>query len=177
MRRAILFPAGLVLCAALCGCTFKKHIAPAAYHIDDAVAASLKLNSSTPVALKNAAPKAGEQLLGEWVSWHYLGDLHQFTDSAVGTAKDALAKQRVSIDNNAPRSLEFAVYKASVTAEGNKYGANVWLRVKTGSGVTREYQTKEVCIGYAITGGFEYALTYAIEQMFKDEQILSYLQK
>ena len=58
------------------------------------------------------------------------------------------------------------------------FTANVTLKVKTGSGLQREFNGKKFYQnGYRTTPAFEMAMVQCVERMLQDKYIIEYLEK
>jgi len=179
MNRTMALGAALILVLILSSCgTYKYHShTEPRFLLDDAL---LKLNATRPVAIKNvsSAVSGTEEILCGFGTWRIMGSLYDFTESAIGTAKDALQKQHITINNNADKTLELLVYKATCERGWWGFSATASLRVRTGTGLTKEYQGLEKYgTAYQTTAGFENAMVRCVEQLLNDKEIIGYLEK
>jgi len=173
MKPAPVLWAALAGSLSLCGCgryLYHSHTEPRDLSKDY----SFQIAPAGPIAVVNGSPKARgvEEVLCQIGGWDILGSLHDFTESAVGSTRAALRKQGVRTDDGAERRLELWVHEATC----QRGLASASLRVKTGSGLTREYRGQGTFrIAHATTAGFEGAMVKCIEQMLADRDVVAYL--
>lgn len=139
------------------------------------------LNINQPVAFRNGARKTGEIEIGSWTPFTVYADLSNYTESAIGTAKNVLGKQNIRIRDNANKVLEFSVYSAKSERDdiwtfGKGFIVTTRLRVKTGNGMSRDYVSSiRHGNGYGTTSAMQKTLADNVRQMFNDKQIIAYL--
>ncbi|HTG01334.1 MAG TPA: hypothetical protein VK654_12215 [Nitrospirota bacterium] len=135
------------------------------------------VHDAGPVALKNGSSAAPgvEQVVCQMRSIDVNTSIFDFTNAAIGTAKSAFQTLKVAVDDKAGKSLEFTIPRV-VCDSGWRFNATVTLRVRTGSGLIKEYEGSEaVSTGYQITSALETAMTQGIDQMLNDKEIAAYL--
>ena len=178
MKRMMIMGAAFTLSIMLCGCArYQYHSHTQSRDLSNDYV--LKLNIVSPLALKNTSSSSPgiEAILCQYGTVDVMGNLYDLTESAIGTAKNALQKQKATIDDKAEKKLELSVYKATCD-KGWNFRAMVSLRVQTGSGIMKEYQGLDsFSTGYQTTAGFEMAFVQCIEQMLKDKEIVAYIEK
>lgn len=187
MKRRVMSGAFLILVAVLFSGCMTYHVSIKPQNIPEN--SSIKLNITKPVAIKNVSSKAphGEDEMGHWVGWKVKGSLYDFTEAAVETTKRILQRNNITIDDNAEKKLELFVDSAeSVQGTSALFLSNsVTLKVKTGSGLQREFQGLKrfgsACYVYAnmekSNSAFETALAQSVEMMLNDKYIIEYLEK
>lgn len=142
-------------------------------------AAVIKVSATQPVAVMNVSTNAPgtEQLVGKWIGWKVRGSLFDFTESAVGAAREALKSSNVKISGEANKRLELTIDKATSVQGAAVFCATVVLKVKTGSGVVKEFTgAQRYGNGYATTPAFEKAIGESVVKMLQDKDIVAYLE-
>lgn len=135
------------------------------------------LNVKQSVIFKNVSSKSGDIIIGKWTGWKVKGDLHKFTETAIGTAKDILERQNIKVEKNANKILELSVYDAKSEQGAFIFGVTTKLRVRTGNDLVKEYVgIKKHGNGYGTTAAIEKALANCVLQMLKDDDIKNYLE-
>jgi hypothetical protein len=136
-----------------------------------------ELYTGDPVAIRNSSSSSGNIIIGRWVGWQVQGDLHKFTESAVGTVKNVFERQNIRIRDDADKALELSVYDAKSEQEGLRFRATTALRVRTGGGLEKEYVgSRHYTNGHRTTPAIEGALALCVEQMLNDQEIIDYLE-
>jgi hypothetical protein len=136
----------------------------------------LNLNANHAVALINSSQRSGEvKLCGAGGIHTVVGDNYVFTETAVAVAKKTLESNNIRIDNTADNKIELSVQPSCVFAMSKS--ATVILKVKTGSGLEREYTNSQV-VGHPgqYAPAFEKAVSDCVEQMLLDKDIKKYLE-
>ncbi len=170
---AVILMFGVLLCS--CG-RYQYHAQTMSRDVKPESLSSMR--AVGPVALKNGASAAPgvEQVVCQVGRIDVNTSVFDFTNSAIGTTKSAFQAMNIVVDDKANKSLEFSIPKV-VCDKGWRFNTDVTLRVKTGSGLIREYQGNEgVSTGYQLTAGLELAVVQCIEQMLKDKEIAAYLE-
>lgn len=178
MNRTVLLGVSIFAISFLGGCTHTYHSHSKSRFLPENT--SVALNVAHPVAVKNACPKTPgeEELLGKWWGWEVKGSLYDFTESTVGIATDVMQRKGVKLDSDSERRLELTVVKAESKEGFWTFSSQIWLKVKTGSGIEREYTgVKHHQTGYATTKAFEMMMARCVEDMLTDRDILNYLQQ
>ena len=135
------------------------------------------LNSKESVMLENVSLKSGDIIIGKWTGWEVKGDLHKFTDAAIGTAKDILERQNIKVEKYANKILELSVFDAKSEQGWVMFSVTTKLRVRTGNDLVKEYvEIINHGNGYGTTATIEKALANCVLQMLKDDDIKSYLE-
>jgi hypothetical protein len=176
MKQAFLF---ISLGVILCGCNTTHIIKPnleSRYLSDEELP---KLTATKPLALKNASLNTVEMQLCSYDRYYLVfGKLFDFTNSALGTVKNALERKSVVIDEKADKILELSVYEADCMPETWTFKTVIGLRIRTGDGV------EMVCKGdahifnaFATAVGFEQAINDSVRQMLNDKYIINYIEK
>jgi len=107
-----------------------------------------------------------------------MGSLYDFTESTIGIVKEALQRNNITIDDKADKRLELSIVKATSIRGFWTFSSDVTLRVKTGSGLEKEYKgLKHHQNGYSTTRAFEMTMARCVEQMLNDKAIVEYLEK
>ena len=157
---------GILLMVSACA----YHMVPASCYIQDGELA--KVTTEHRVSLVNDQPRTGEKELGV----HWNGDFNQFADTAIIVLKDALGKNDVIIINDADKLIKLSVNSASVNMEFWDFRADISLKVETGSGLRKDFTGYQIyAFGAQSTWAMERAITYAVMEILKDPDILSYL--
>ena len=181
MKRRIMLGAFLVIGAVLFSGCVTLHARPQSK--SSLVNTSIKLNVTQPVAIKNVSSKTpgDEEVLCKLsYACKIKGNLYVFTESAVGTVKEIMQKNNITIDDKADKKLELSIN--SVEAVANPWSghctARVTLTVKTGSGLQREFDGKKIYFNaYHTNSAFEMAIAQSVERMLQDQYITEYLEK
>ena len=135
------------------------------------------VHDAGPVALKNGATEAPgtEQIVCSIRRLDVNTSVYDFTNSAIGSAKSAFQAVHVAVDDTAAKTLEFTIPTVRCDT-GWRFSFGMTLRVKTGSGVIREYQGSEpVATVYQAAAAEELSILQCIEQMLNDKEIAAYL--
>lgn len=136
-----------------------------------------KINIKHPVAIKNTSSIAGNIILCEPIGWKVLGDLYKYTDTSIDIVKDIFKRQDIIIEDKSDKILEFAVDKAKCWDGAIPDKVTITLKVKTGDGLEKEYEsTRGYKNGYATTVAIEEAMVDCVKQMLYDKEILRYLE-
>jgi len=129
-----------------------------------------------PVSLKNSSPQSGDAVIAEYFGWEVYGDLHKFTESAVGATKNALERQNATISDTADKVLELSVRGVELEEGAVTFRVTTTLSVRTGDAVTKEYvATRRHGNVYGTTPTIETTLGLCIEKMLNDDAIVQYL--
>lgn len=176
MKQAFL---SILLGVILCGCN-TTHIIKTnleSRYVSDAELP--KLTATKPLALKNASLNTVETQLCAY-DRHYLvfGNLFNFTNSALGTVKNALERKGVVIDEKAAKILELSVYEVDCMPETWTFKTVSGLRIRTDDGVEMVYKgDAHIFNAFATASGFELAINDSVRQMLNDKNIISYIEK
>jgi hypothetical protein len=136
-----------------------------------------ELNVRGPVALRNSSSSSEDIVIGKWIGAKVLGNLDEFTESSVGTAKKIFERQNIPIEDDADKVLELSVYDAKAEQGMVKFRATTALRVRTGDGLEKEYVgVQNYGNGHATTPAIERALGKCVVQMLSDPEITDYLE-
>lgn len=155
------------------GCTHRPGVEPR-FLSEDIL---LKLNVKHPVAIINSSTSSGEiELCGGFLHT-VVGDMYKYTDTAVADTINTLQRSNIQVDKAAENKIELSVQPSCIWAFAKK--AIVKLKVKTGSGLEKEYTAESSDFGhpgrYAMK--FEEAISDCVEQMIIDKDIRNYLEK
>lgn len=137
------------------------------------------LNPAHSIAVRNVSTKTGQTQLCKRYGDTFVGDLHVYTEAAVGMTKDVLRNQNVVIDDTVASNLDLEIVEATCEF-GNMFTpfyARVTLRVKAGSALSREYRgVGEYRWQDRITPAMENAMSDCVKQMLKDGEVLKFLE-
>jgi hypothetical protein len=167
----------VILFSSGCG-TYKYHPNIKARYLPQD--ASIKLNVTHPVAIKNVSSSTpgAEGTLCEYTK-HFVvtGNLYAFTEATIGTVKEALQRNNITIDDKADKRLELSVDRV-ICDSGWEFSSGIILKVRTGNGLEKEYRNvQKHGTGYSSTRAFELAMVQCVEQMLKDKDIVGYLEQ
>jgi hypothetical protein len=178
MKRTLMSGAFLIIGAVLFSGCMTYHSKTQPQYLSEN--SSIKLNITQPVAIVNVSSKAPhvEEEIGHWIGWKVKGSLYDFTESTVGITKEIMQRNKITIDDKADKRLELSIDNAESVQGAVAFWSNVTLKVKTGSGLQREFNGKKSCAnGYRTTAAFEMAMAQAVELMLQDKYIIEYLEK
>ena len=129
------------------------------------------------ISLLNAQPDTKEIKIGTAGAATMTGDLHAWTEAVIVLLKSEFEKRNIPINETAPRILNLSIIQAKLGVSGLQYAGvpkcSVSLKVVTGD----LYSTVITGTSNAMTppGACDKAVTRAITDLFKDDEILQYL--
>jgi hypothetical protein len=173
MKASIKLCVCLIVFIFLGGCTYRPNVEPS-FLSEDSLP---KLNVKHPVAIINSSKSPGEiKLCGSWPHT-VVGDMYKYTDTAVAIAKNTLQRNNIQVDNAADSKIELSVQPSCTF--GLSKQAIVKLKVKTGSGLEKEYTAVAGNFGHPgfFAKKFEEAMSDCVTQMIIDKDIRNYLEK
>jgi len=136
-----------------------------------------KLIIKNPVTFRNVRPNTGDTLIGKWSFKKRVGNLHEYTEATIGTAKIVLKEQGIPVNDNAEKILELAILNALAKRGALEFTFTTKLIVKTNSGLEKEFKGIATCgNGWAITVAIEEALAQCVVKMLNDEDIRKYIE-
>jgi len=101
------------------------------------------------------------------------GNLHLWTDTAVGVLKTELTKRGVTVTKGAPKILKLSITRVCLFWAFHDVGCPLNLRVQTGDGYIRNFEVSNKSID--LYDSCDGAVTRAVAAMFDDDNIRSYL--
>lgn len=115
----------------------------------------------------------GEAGIGNAHKW--MGNLKEWTDVAVEITNRELSARGMTINPNAPKTLQLSILEASATSGGWGFRGNISLKATTGDGYERVYQGEGPSA--MINKSADAAIMQAVATMLRDEKIIDYLKK
>ncbi|MDY6973938.1 MAG: thrombospondin type 3 repeat-containing protein [Thermodesulfobacteriota bacterium] len=101
------------------------------------------------------------------------GNLHMWTDTALGVLETELDKRGVTVTKGAPKILKLSITRACLFWAFHDVGCPLNLRVQTGDGYIRDFEVSNRSID--LYDSCDGAVTRAVASMFDDDNIRSYL--
>lgn len=136
------------------------------------------INADQSVSVLNAAIEEDDVRYYKAGVHSYYVNLHDMTDSAVGSTQEALKGRNIKIADNADKKLMLSIINVSGKATAWTCKMHVTLQVKTGSGLVKTY-TRNHPLAFSTwenTGALEIAMSRCIVEMLTDEEIIRYLE-
>ena len=101
------------------------------------------------------------------------GNLHLWTDTAVGVLKTELEKRGVTVTKRAPKTLKLSITRVCLFWAFHDVGCPLSLSVQTGDGYIRKFEVSNKSID--LYDSCDGAITRAVAAMFDDDNIRNYL--
>jgi hypothetical protein len=175
MKRGLRYVSPVLLSILLMGCTM--YIKPDKFDIDPELVKGLSGNVPVQVVVpENAEPKYLIEFVGTQMHGDVYVDLNDLYINAKELIEETLVKHKVPLSPDSAKSLKFTITKVQweVWAVGFSFGSYLYFDVETGDGYIRHCRVQDgsgVHISRAVGG----TVSRAVERMFQDEKILSYI--
>jgi hypothetical protein len=115
----------------------------------------------------------GEAGMGNAHKW--MGNLKEWTDVAVEITNRELSARGMTINPEAPKTLQLSILEAIASSGGWGFRGNISLKATTGDGFERVYQGESPAM--MINRSADGAIMQAVAAMLRDENIINYLKE
>lgn len=154
------------------GCTHM--VVPKEYPVDQQKVP--EFTADKPIDIINAQDKKEKVLLGTNIGHKFMGNLREFTDTAIDTLKTELNKRDIRTSQDAEKKLKVAVTKIHFESGFSGFSCDVTIRIETNDGYIGDVEGHDTNFWYlfpAIHG----ALNHAVVALLNDASVLAYLQR
>jgi hypothetical protein len=173
MKKLILLVLGLSL---LVGCTHYVTINP--IEIGKEYLPVLRdIDSVSVVGEIQATPD--EYLICADQGQKFYANLNQITQTAVLVARDVLVQNNITVEDEASKGLKISVVDATCDRTGiSSIRCNIFIKAKTGGDIEREFRGDQTLVASwnALPWSYEAETVNAVTEMFRDPDIIDYLQ-
>ena len=168
----------VLLISVLCACAFNRKVDLQPRSLPEGAVQFIK--PGKPIVLANVSEKTDDARLTKCaVDLYIVGRLYAFTETYIGTAKDALSRSGVVVENNADKSIAIAVTSIGCVNRSTSAKTTVNISVRTGDGysttITGEAAVSNIV--YGASGAYEEAIMDGVTKMLKDNNVISYVEK
>jgi len=163
-------PMALLVILLLTGCTHQY--APQKYPLQEGAAAGL--NRVGAVDVVNGQTATGLVLLGVQGAHKWMGDLHEWTETAVQLTSDELRKRGGRTGPGAPATLTLQVTRANLYWGFASIRCILHLKATTGEGYVREFEGNNSS-PWTLYRACDGAVTRTVAAMLEDPEIINYL--
>jgi hypothetical protein len=169
----------LVIVFFFCGCTRNYIVKP--FPLEPELVPKIG-QIKGPINLVNTQAPGTKTLFKSSLAIDWVGDLNEWTTQAIDLLSHELAQRKVSLSQDAPKTLRLAVTKGTLSSELTGVRCVIILRVTTGNGYSREYEGNNIHRASPFGEMARYyaganALTEAVIALLNDEAIIRYLQE
>ncbi len=153
------------------GCTI--HYVPKQYPINEGAIPYFTLSS--PVHVVNDLQGQSRQLVIGTDPYTFVGDLSEYTETAMNLLKSELDKKNIKNSNTAKKIIHLEIIKASLHLRGFINQTYIALKVETGKGYAREYHV--INSSGLFDKSIDSTIAKAVTSMLNDQKIIEYLTK
>jgi len=165
-----LLPIALLFLIFLLGCTHQY--VPQKYPLGEGAAAGLTRVGHVEVV--NGQTATGLVLIGVQGAHKWMGDLRQWTDTAVQLTRDELHKRGGQTEPGAPANLTLEITRANLYWGFASIRCILYLKATTGDGYVREFEGNNSS-PWTLYRACDGAVTRAVTAMLEDPKIVEYL--
>lgn len=133
-----------------------------------------EFSGGQPVTIANARDAPEQVLIGSQGIHKWMGNLQQWTDTAIGLVKTELEKRKIMTTEGANRQLKLSITRANIYWGFASIRCITSLKVETGDGYVREFEGNNVS-PWTLHRACNGAITRAVAAMLNDDTILAYL--
>lgn len=171
-RRVVSISASLLLMGALAGCAAPVIVtSPDTFDVPDDAARHLRAGGI--VALKNAYQDETKVKIWTYSDSGWIGDLRQYTDTAITMLGREMQKKGVSLDPNAGKTITMRVFDVSASP-GWVIESSLTLEARYGDGTKSTITTKNTSPSDAWRS-VDGSLMFAVSRLLSDEKFLEYV--
>ena len=161
-----------VLLIAFMGCS--KVYKPSQYPLKTGMIPEFR--GGQPVNILNVQTNTRKIMLCREGYTNVYGNLHDWTETAVGLLKTELEKRDIVVAEDAPKVLKLAVNKANIYPGFCSMRCILYLKVETGDGYIAEFEGNNLS-PWDYKRASSGAMTRAVGAMLNDNKILNYLKE
>lgn len=175
IKSAILRLPGLIIIiiflTAIFGCT--HYYTPKQYPLKPGMVEKLRTNQ--PVTIVNDQPDTENKIIGGQGGHKWLGNLNQWTDTAIRLLKSEFEKRDITVVENSPKVLYLKINDANFYWGFFQIRCILYLTARTGGGYENEFKGNNAS-GWTIYRAADGAVTRAVAAMLNDHKIREYLE-
>ena len=155
-----------------CAGTAHRFYVPKQIPIEPGVVLKQGFNAVKMIAIENSQTKTNEIQIGEYTH-EWFGDMHLWTDTAVGIAKTELQKRDIAVPEDAARTLRLSITRAHLSWEFRVVRCTLNLEVEMGNGHKANLEVSNESLD--LYGSCDGAVAKAVAAMFNYPVIQDYL--
>jgi len=160
----------IIFLTAIFGCT--HYYTPKQYPLKPGMVEKLSINQ--PVTIVNDQPDTENKIIGAQGGNKWLGNLNQWTNTAVRLLKDEFEKRDITVTENSPKVLYLKINDANFYWGFFQIRCILYLTARTGDGYKNEFEGNNAS-GATIYRAADGAVTRAVAAMLNDHKIRTYL--